>query len=122
MTQHTINLPYQTPPLTANQKTHWATHAQHTKNLRQTTHILAKHHKIPRTTHTTVTLHYVPRTNRRRDQDNLVPTLKPICDGLVDAGIVPDDTPEFMTKHMPVIDPKDPGQRASRLYVVVEVD
>lgn len=35
--------------------------------------------------------------------DNLVPTLKIACDALVDAKIVPDDTPEFMTKYMPVI-------------------
>ena len=35
---------------------------------------------------------------RRRDADNPVLTLKALCDGLVDAEIVPDDTPEYMTK------------------------
>lgn len=42
-------------------------------------------------------------TGHRRDEENLVATLKPLCDGLVDAGVVPDDTPEFMRKLMPEI-------------------
>ena len=50
-----------------------------------------------------VTLHYRPRDNRRRDADNLVPTLKALCDGLVDAGLVPDDTPNYMHKHKPEV-------------------
>ena len=43
------------------------------------------------------------KDHRRRDADNLIATLKPFADGLVDAGLTPDDTPSFMTKHMPVI-------------------
>lgn len=58
-----------------------------------------------------VTLHYRPRDNRRRDADNLVPTLKALCDGLVDAGLVPDDTPNYMHKHMPVIHPAERGKQ-----------
>lgn len=34
--------------------------------------------------------------NRRRDADNPAPTCKAIQDGLVDAGIWPDDTPEWV--------------------------
>ena len=40
---------------------------------------------------------------RKRDEDNVVPTLKALCDGLVDAGVVADDTPRYMVKHMPKI-------------------
>lgn len=40
---------------------------------------------------------YVP-DRVRRDEDNPTPTLKALCDGLVDAKLVPDDTPEWMTK------------------------
>ena len=39
----------------------------------------------------------MPRDRLRRDQDNLVPTLKPCIDGLVDAGVIPDDTPEYVS-------------------------
>lgn len=48
--------------------------------------------------------HHVSATPRM--SDNLVPTLKVCADALVDHGTVPDDTPEYMTKHMPVIHPK----------------
>jgi crossover junction endodeoxyribonuclease RusA len=34
--------------------------------------------------------------NRRRDADNPAPTVKAIVDGLVDAGLWPDDTPEWV--------------------------
>ena len=47
---------------------------------------------------------WVVKDRRRRDDENPVSTLKALCDGLVDAGIVPDDTREFMVKNMPVID------------------
>ena len=42
-------------------------------------------------------------TNRTRDPDNLAQLEKPIFDGLVDAGIVTDDRPEFMDKPRAVI-------------------
>jgi crossover junction endodeoxyribonuclease RusA len=36
------------------------------------------------------------KDNRRRDSDNPAPTVKAIVDGLVDAGVWPDDTPEWV--------------------------
>lgn len=50
-----------------------------------------------------VTLTWWVKDRRRRDDENPTPTLKALCDGLVDAGVVPDDTHEFMVKNMPVI-------------------
>ena len=41
--------------------------------------------------------------NGARDSDTIYPTFKAMCDGIVDAGIVPDDTPEYMTKLAPII-------------------
>ena len=41
------------------------------------------------------------KTKRNRDVDNAIGSLKATYDGLVDAGIVPDDTPEFMVRDMP---------------------
>ncbi|HET9889704.1 MAG TPA: hypothetical protein VFQ42_04315 [Mycobacterium sp.] len=58
---------------------------------------------IPAQDHVTVCLHYRPGDNRRRDTDNLTTSAKPSFDAVVDAGIVKDDTPEWMTKLMPVI-------------------
>ena len=42
-------------------------------------------------------------TKRRRDTDNLMYSLKPIYDGIVDAGVVPDDAPKYMKREEPVI-------------------
>ncbi len=41
------------------------------------------------------------KTKRRRDSDNASAMLKPIYDGIVDAGVVQDDTPEYMEKVEP---------------------
>lgn len=41
--------------------------------------------------------------NRRRDPHNFVPTIKPIIDGLVDARLWPDDTPEWVATLEPML-------------------
>lgn len=69
----------------------------------------------------TVQLHYLPADNRRRDTDNLVATLKPLCDGLVDYGLVPDDTPEFMAKPEPIIHKHERGDKP-RLWLEITID
>jgi crossover junction endodeoxyribonuclease RusA len=107
---------YTKPPLSLNDRTHWRVKAKHTADIRAWIREWAWHH-VPACSVTDVTLHYVPRDARRRDADNLVPILKACCDGLVDAGVVPDDTPELMRKHMPVIDA--PNRADPHLYLVV---
>lgn len=76
---------------------------------------LAKQARIPPSAHLTVELVWVPEhANRRRDADNLWPLLKVVCDALARGPIkrarhgpgldlVPDDTPEYMTKLAPRI-------------------
>jgi hypothetical protein len=51
-----------------------------------------------------VTLIWYVTDHRRRDAENPVPTLKAMCDELVTLGVVEDDTPQFMVKHMPIIE------------------
>lgn len=41
------------------------------------------------------------KTNRGRDIDNAIGSLKAVYDGLVDAGVVKDDTPDMMVRDMP---------------------
>ena len=43
------------------------------------------------------------RDSRRRDPHNYFSTVKPIVDGLVDAGLWPDDTPEWVTTTEPTL-------------------
>lgn len=111
---HTIDLPWVSPPLSLNDRHNRHVHARKVRHIRDTTHTLALAAKLPRgVKHVSVQLHYAPRDNRRRDTDNLVATLKPICDALANGtaknpgyGLVADDTPNFMAKPEPIIHPK----------------
>jgi len=44
-------------------------------------------------------------TNRRRDPINYAKTVKHIVDGLTQAGAWPDDTPNWVTQHIPTLHP-----------------
>lgn len=101
-----------TKPISMNDRGHWRPRAEQTKQIRQATFLLAKHAKVDKDcTKIRVTLHYAPADTRRRDAINLAPTLKAAEDGLVDAKIIPDDTPVYLDPVMPVIDPpRKPAQ------------
>jgi crossover junction endodeoxyribonuclease RusA len=72
--------------------------------------------------HIEVQLHYRPARNGRRDRDNLVATLKPLADALVDVEVVPDDTEQFMSKPMPIIEPATTGLRGAVWATVTVID
>ncbi len=112
---HVIVLPYTKQPLTLNQRLQHMHKARITRVLRDNVTILAS--QLPRMGRVEVTLHYAPPDKRRRDQDNLVPTSKACVDGIVRAGIVKDDSPEYIDHKMPVID--DPNAGRGRLYLLV---
>lgn len=112
----TLELPF-IVQLSLNDRQHWALKAKHVKEWRDAAHVLAKHARIPSCRRVLVELHYLPRTNQRRDPDNLVASLKPLVDGLVDAGVVADDTADFVDRQWPVIHPAT-GQ-PSRFYLRV---
>lgn len=112
----TLQLPF-TGPLSMNDREHWRPKAKRVAHVRAVTALLATQARIPRLDRIAVELHYAPPDRRRRDPLNLVATLKPIEDGLVDARIVPDDTPQYVEPTMPVLDP--PAGRPGSLHVVV---
>lgn len=106
-----LKLPWTAPPLSMNDRgaSAGAVFAKNReiKNIRETARILAISARLPRECgHASVELHYRPKDARRRDTDNLTATAKPIYDGLIDFGLVQDDTPEFMAKLEPVIHQK----------------
>jgi crossover junction endodeoxyribonuclease RusA len=105
-------------PLTMNaaRQMHYRTYGKRIKELRDLARQAALDARIPPLGRCEVTMYYQPPTNIRRDADGLVATLKPLCDGLVDAGIVDDDIPALMLKHMPVI---EPSAKPARVWLVV---
>lgn len=118
---YTLDLGYTSVPLSMNSRKHHMVRSRITKQIRTTAWALAKDAKLPTgCAHVTVGLHYRPRDNRRRDADNLMPVLKAACDGLVDAGLTADDTPQFMSKLMPVIHPTEKGRPGS-LWLTITI-
>ena len=92
----TIHVPLTANPLSLNGRQHWRVKAKHTKQWRQFAALSAT--RYPELPACDVTLTWFVTDKRRRDEDNLYPLLKALCDGLVDAGVVPDDTARWMGK------------------------
>jgi crossover junction endodeoxyribonuclease RusA len=105
------------PPLTANQRLHWAEKNRRTQMVREHVAWRAREAKVGAQEHVVVQLHFVPPDRRHRDPANLTATQKPAVDGLVDAGVVPDDTPRYVTELMPVI--HEPSYGVTRMWLVV---
>lgn len=89
------------------------------KSIRGTAMVLAQAQHIDPMERCRVGLHVLPAQDRVRDAENPMPTMKALCDGLVDAGVVADDDPWRMVKEMPVIYQRVRGQPA-RLWLVIE--
>jgi crossover junction endodeoxyribonuclease RusA len=101
MVTHLLHLDFERPPLSENDRHHWAVKAERVRGLRDAATLWGR--RIRGAEHVEVRLRWIVRDARRRDEDNLIPTFKALCDGLVDAHVVPDDTPRYMTKVMPSI-------------------
>lgn len=103
MSTWTVDLPWSRPPLSLNDRQNWRVKARNTADVRQQVAWAVRAAGVPSLPSCGVILTYAPRDARRRDADNLVATLKVACDAMVDAGVVPDDTPDLMRKEMPRI-------------------
>ena len=107
------------PPLSLNYRMHRMQEAKIVKELRSEMHARAR--ALPDMDRCEVTLTWFVKTRARRDDENPVPTLKALCDGIVDAEVVTDDTHEFMVKNMPVIVYRK-GQPASMRLTIKELE
>lgn len=127
-----LDLPYGRPPdaLWGNRRgrnAHWGSQSAASKHVRRDVMLLGRTAKIPQSEHLHVVLTWAPGDRRRRDADNMWPFLKACCDGLargkhtdkhtgantlIGLDLVPDDTPQYMTKHAPrIMTPDDfPGK------------
>lgn len=85
--------------LSANDKMHWAARSRLTKQLRQWGYLLGREGEgVARLglTHARVEVEFAYPDRRRRDRSNLAPTVKALMDGLIDAGLLPDDADRFL--------------------------
>lgn len=81
--------------LTANGRYHWAEKAKRTKALRAKTRLLARQ-LTPCTSPVHVTAFVAYPRGGRVDVHNAMPSVKPCIDGLVDAGILVDDSTTYL--------------------------
>ena len=90
---HRIVLPYTRANelLNANQRQHWAQRNKVTQHWRERAAWAAKEAKIPHLERAHILMHIGFADKRRRDVHNFYLTGKAIVDGLVDAGVLPDD-------------------------------
>ena len=77
--------------LNANERSHWRRRSELSRQWRERTCWLAKAHGIPPLQRASVVTHIAFGDKRRRDVANYQPTAKAIVDGIVDAGVLPDD-------------------------------
>lgn len=103
-TQTWTLVPEWTKPLTSlNDRLHWAVVKKSTLRCKNFAMDAATAALIPPLEHCIVEMVWTVPNQRVRDEENSMLDFKAICDGLVDAGIVPDDIPKWMTKLMPRI-------------------
>lgn len=99
MTALELTIPAPCDWLNSNQRLHRMVHAKRTAAWRKAANEAVWEHgawsPFVRPVHITVTIH---KTRAGRwDAGNLYPTAKAIVDGLVDAGVIPDDSNEWVT-------------------------
>lgn len=93
MSTWTLTIESSLPMLNLNQRMHWAKKAALTKHWRRLTYVNAMAADLPRNLgRVHVVAHVTKPTSRAYDVHNLLPTLKAAIDGLVDYGLIPDDT------------------------------
>ena len=82
--------------VTPNSRGHWTQRHSCSKAWREAAGWAAKASRVPALHRAEVTLHVTPGDRRRRDPDGFTLVLKWCVDGLVDAGVLPDDTAEHV--------------------------
>lgn len=104
--------------LSLNQRPHWAEKARKTKALR-TMAFAEAGQRAPRlkTAHVAAFIGY-PR-NGKADPANAAPTIKALIDGLVDAGVWPDDDSTWVIGPTYLRDPKSRTRGVYRVRLVI---
>jgi crossover junction endodeoxyribonuclease RusA len=92
----TIELP-SLPLLSLNDRAHWTIRNGRAQVLKKAAWLMALKAKAPHLQRAEITVEYQPPDKRRRDPDNLAPTGKAALDGLVLAGVLPDDDARHVT-------------------------
>lgn len=112
----TITIPADLAWLNLNQRTHWAAKAKLTKAWRGMAYAVAVCSLLPKgLDRVHIIAHITKPTARQYDVHNLMPTLKACVDGLVDYGLIPDDT----NKHLIGPDLRQGGKGPAAVIITI---
>jgi crossover junction endodeoxyribonuclease RusA len=117
MTPLTLTVPAPCQWINLNQRLHWAKRAKLTKSWRLAARVRAQQAGLPKglpRVRVTATIH--KGNNRAYDAHNLVPTVKAAIDGLVDYGLIPEDT----NQHLVGPDMREGAGGPPRLELTIE--
>lgn len=92
----TVELPAGLPLLNANKRAHWSVRRDRTKAIRAAAWAQARKTGVPRLDRAHIVCEYRPPDRRRRDVANWAPSAKAAVDGVVDAGVLADDSDEYL--------------------------
>lgn len=84
--------------ITSNMPLHWAQKARKTRVIREMAWVMCKHPKQPHIPAATCDVVVKWSDKRRRDAESIVPTVKAAIDGCVDAGLLTDDSDQYLKK------------------------
>jgi len=98
VTSHRLEIPAPVDWISANDRMHWRPKASLTAEWRRAGALWAKSKRLPHIDVPVSITAWVHRTDRRRaDAQNRYPTVKAVIDGLVDAGVLDDDSDQYVT-------------------------
>ncbi|QFG10310.1 RusA-like Holliday junction resolvase [Mycobacterium phage DyoEdafos] len=98
--QHVLTVPMPRPPMSANdqRRMHWAAQAKAKKQVGEAARKLAQQAGLQDLGPSVVSVTWYAPDKRRRDTDSLGPFLKAALDGLVQAGVWPDDHSDYVVE------------------------
>jgi len=111
MNSITISLPLPPKSLSPNARCHWAVKARDTRKCREAARwwtFAALKGDCPHWRRSTFRATFYHTTNRRRDDDNLIASLKPYRDGIADSGLLDDDVGVVTLPPLKCIDRENP--------------
>jgi crossover junction endodeoxyribonuclease RusA len=104
MVEFTFYPPYEPWSLNQERTKHWSWRAKRTRAYRFAAMAGARNLRIePQPPSRVLVQLAFAKASSRRDPSNYLPAVKAIVDGLVDAGLWPDDTAEFVSVEEPVL-------------------
>ncbi|MCX4677648.1 hypothetical protein OG413_20465 [Streptomyces sp. NBC_01433] len=108
--------------LSSNDRLHHMAEYRTKKRLRQEAELTTRARRLPRLERAAVYYVLHPRpVQRKRDPGNWAPSAKAYVDGLVDAGLLPDDHSAHLAGPYPEMGPPVPTGGARMSLVVVEI-